>query len=126
MVNLKRRRVYLKEDNNKNYAADTDSSNATPSELVNQTKREHSDADSVTIPGQEIDGNTQTQVSTVNIDNTPQSLNNAQKMARTFQQQGQDVNFKVNLHNGYKPQGTPIVEGVTFTKRELSNFLRSI
>jgi hypothetical protein len=126
MVNLKRRRVYLKEDNNKNYAADTDSSNATPSELVNQTKREHSDADSVTIPGQEIDGNTQTQVSTVNIDNTPQSLNNAQKMARTFQQQGQDVNFKVNLHNEYKPQGTPIVEGVTFTKRELSNFLRSI
>jgi hypothetical protein len=126
MVNYRRRNIGIKEDNERNYAADTSSSNATPSELVNQTKKQHSDADSVTIPSQEIDGNTQTQVSTVNIDNTPQSLNNAQKMARTFQQQGQDVNFKVNLHNGYKPQGTPIIEGITFTKRELSNFLRSI
>ena len=50
---------------------------------------------------------------------------NAQKMARTFQSQGQDVNFKIKLHNSVQRQGK-LVEGVTFTKGELTEFLRSL
>ena len=117
--------IMLLEDEERNYAASTDSTNASPSEIVNQTKREHSDADAVTIPGKEIDGSSSTQVSTVNVDNTPQGLQNAQRMARTFQSQGQDVNFKVNLNNGLKREGK-LVEGVTFTKKELGKFLKSL
>lgn len=120
-----KRDLVLKEDNERNYAASTDSANATPSELVNKTKQEHSDADAVTIPGKEMDGNSGTQVATVNVNNTPQDLQNAQKMARTLQSQGQDVNFKVNLNNSYSREGN-IMENVTFTKKELSNFLKSI
>ena len=77
------------------------------------------------IPGKEIDGNTSTQVSTMEINDDPQSLANAQKMARTFQSQGQDVNFKIKLHNSVQRQGK-LVEGVTFTKGELTEFLRSL
>jgi hypothetical protein len=117
--------IVLKEDNDRNYAASTDASNATPSELVNKTKQEHSDADAVTIPGKEMDGNTSTQVATVNVQNTPQDLQNAQKMARTFQAQGQDVNFKVNLKNSVQREGN-LVESVTFTKGELGKFLKTI
>lgn len=117
--------IRLKEDTDRNYAVTTDCSNASPSELINKTKAEHSDADSVTIPGKEMDGDSNTQVATVNINNTSQDLQNAQKMAKTFQSQGQDVNFKVNLHNSVQREGN-LVECVTFTKKELSNFLKSI
>lgn len=120
-----KKNLILKEDNERNYAASTDAANASPSELVNKTKQEHSDADAVTIPGKEMDGNTSTQVSTVNVNNTPQDLQNAQKMAKVFQSQGQDVNFKVNLHNGYEREGS-LVEGVTFTKKELVNFFNNL
>jgi hypothetical protein len=117
--------IVLKEDNERNYAASTDSVNASPSEIVNQTKAEHGDADAVTIPGKEMDANASTQVATVDVNNTPQSLNNAQKMAKAFQSQGQDVNFKVKLNNSVERNGD-IVEGVTFTKKELSEFLRRL
>jgi hypothetical protein len=46
-------------------------------------------------------------------------------MARTFQSQGQDVNFKVNLNNSKEVRGD-IVEGITFTKKELDRFIRNI
>lgn len=120
-----KKNLILKEDEERNYAASTDSFNATPSELVNKTKQEHSDADAVTIPGKEIDGDSNSQVATVNVNNTPSDLRNAQKMAKTFQSQGQDVNFKVNLHNSFKREGS-LVEGVTFTKRELVSFLKTL
>ena len=118
-------RSMLREDAEKNYAASTDGTNSSASDIVNKTKQEHSDADSVTIPGKEIDGSSSTQVATMNVNNTPQELQNAQKMARTLQSQGQDVNFKVNLRNSYERNGN-IVEGVTFTKNELREFLREI
>ena len=120
-----KRDIVLKEDNEKNYAATTDCANASPSELVTKTKEEHSDADAVTIPGKEMDGNNNTQVATVDVQNTPQDLQNAQKMARTFQSQGQDVNFKVNLNNSVEREGN-LVESVTFTKKELCNFLKTL
>lgn len=117
--------IVLKEDNERNYAASTDASNDTASEIVNKTKQEHSDADAVTIPGKEIDGSSSTQVATVNVQNTPQDLQNAQKIARTLQSQGQDVNFKVNLNNSVKKDGK-LIESVTFTKEELGKFLKTI
>ena len=120
-----KRDLVLKEEEEKNYAASTTSSTSSPSEIVNKTKQEHSDAEAVTVSGKEMDGNSSTQVSTVNVNNTPQDLQNAQKMARTLQAQGQDVNFKVNLRNSYERKGS-LVEGVTFTKKELGNFLKSI
>ena len=120
-----KRQLMLREDAEKNYAASTDGTNSSASDIVNKTKQEHSDADSVTIPGKEIDGSSSTQVATMNVNNTPQELQNAQKMARTLQSQGQDVNFKVNLRNSYERNGN-IVEGVTFTKNELREFLREI
>ena len=115
-----KKNISLKEDTEKNYAANTTSSNATASEIVNKTKQEHSDADAVTIPGKEIDGSTNSQVTTVDVNNNPQELQKAQKIAQTMQSQGQDVEFKVNLKNE-----SVIRESVTFTKRELSKFLRS-
>ena len=117
--------IVLKEDNERNYAASTDASNDTASEIVNKTKQEHSDADAVTIPGKEIDGSSSTQVATVNVQNTPQDLQNAQKIARTLQSQGQDVNFKVNLNNSVKKDGK-LIESITFTKEELGKFLKTI
>lgn len=121
-----KRDIVLKEDNERNYAASTDLANASPSELVNKTRQEHSDADAVTIPGKEMDANASTQVSTVSVNNTPQDLQNAQRMAKVLQSQGQDVNFKVNLNNSTERKGNIVSEGITFTKRELSKFLRSI
>ena len=120
-----KRDLVLKEDNERDYAASTASSNASPSEIVNKTKSEHSDADSVTIPGNEMDGNGSTQTTTVDVHNTPQDLQNAQKIARTLKSQGQDVNFKVNLNNSMEREGS-LVESVTFTKGELVSFLKSI
>lgn len=119
-----KKNISLKEDQERNYAASTDSANATPTELVTKTKQEHSDADAVTIPGKEIDGNSNTQTATVDVQNTPSALQNAQKMARTFQSQGQDVNFKVKLNNSREVKGE-IVEGINFTKAELTEFLLS-
>lgn len=107
--------IVLKEDTEKNYAASTKSSNASPSEIVNKTKQEHSDADAVTIPGKELDGSASTQVTTIDVNNTPQDLQKAQKIARTLDGQGEDVEFKVNLG-----------ESVTFSKKELSKYLRSL
>lgn len=117
--------IMLKEDQERNYAASTDAVNASPSEIVNKTKSEHSDADAVTVTAKEMDGNSNTQTTTVDVNNTPQDLHNAQKMAKTFQSQGIDANFKVNLNNSVERFGN-LVEGITFTKGELSDFLRSI
>ena len=112
--------IKLREDVEKNYAASTNSNNATASEIVNKTKSEHSDADAVTIPGKEIDGSANTQVTTIDVNNNPTDLQNAQRIARTLQSQGQDVNFKVNLKEGN------IVESITFSKKELSRFLETL
>lgn len=116
----------LREDVDKNYAASTNSVNASPSELVNKTKSEHSDADSVTITGNEIDGDSSTQTTTVDINNTPSDLQNAKKIARSLKTQGIDANFKVNLNNSKKFEGNIISEGITFTKEELTKFLKSL
>lgn len=118
--------LVLKEEAEKNYAASTTSTTSSPSELVSKAKSEHSDADAVTIDGSEIDGNSSTQTATIEVNDTPQELQNAQKMARTLHSQGQDANFKVNLHNSKKIEGNRLTEGVTFSKIELSKFLKKI
>ena len=127
MKKIPKKNLLLKEDSatEKTYAASTDGQNSTPQEIKAKTQQQHPDATAVEVPGKEIDGNTSTQVSTMEINDDPQSLANAQKMARTFQSQGQDVNFKIKLHNSVQRQGK-LVEGVTFTKGELTEFLRSL
>ena len=72
-----------------------------------------------------MDGNSNTQTTTVDVNNTPQDLQNAQKMAKSFQSQGIDANFKVNLNNSFERSGN-LVEGVTFTKEELSKFIKTL
>ena len=121
-----KRDLVLKEDVERNYAASTDEVNSSPSELVNKTKQEHSDADSVTVTGDEIDGDTSTQTTTVEVNNTPSDLQKAQKMARTLKSQGINTNFKVNLNNSKNIEGDVIGECITFTKGELSKFLKNI
>ena len=121
-----KRDLVLKEDVERNYAASTDKVNSSPSELVNKTKQEHSDADSVTVTGDEIDGDTSTQTTTVEVNNTPSDLQKAQKMARTLKSQGINTNFKVNLNNSKNIEGDVIGECITFTKGELSKFLKNI
>ena len=121
-----KRDLVLKEDVERNYAASTDEVNSSPSELVNKTKQEHSDADSVTVTGDEIDGDTSTQTTTVEVNNTPSDLQKAQKMARTLKSQGINTNFKVNLNNSKNIEGDVIWECITFTKGELSKFLKNI
>jgi hypothetical protein len=120
-----KRNLKLKEDVERNYAASTDSVNSTPSQIVNDTKAKHSDATAVTIDGNEMDGNASTQTATVEVGNTPNELNNAQRMARTLSNQGINTNFKVNLNNSKEVSGE-LVESVTFCKGELSKFLRSL
>jgi hypothetical protein len=121
----KKKNIMLKEEEDRNYAASTDHVNATPSEIVNDTKAKHSDANSVTIPSEEIDGNTGSQTATVEVDDTQAGLNTAQKMARDLSGKNMPVNFKVNLNNSKKVDGS-LVESVTFTKGELSKFLKSL
>ena len=127
MKKILKKNLVLKEDSatEKTYAASTDGVNATPQDVKAKTQQQHPDATAVEVSAKEIDGNTQTQVSTMEVNDDPQSLANAQKMARTFQSQGQDVNFKIRLHNSVQRQGS-LVEGVTFTKGELTEFLRSL
>ena len=96
-------------------AAATDGTNDTPQKIVNDTMSKNPSAGSVVINGNEIDGNTSSQTSTVEIGNDPASLQNAQKMAQQFGRMGQDVQFKVNVH-----------EGVSFTKKELCEWLKTI
>jgi len=120
-----KRSILLREEEDRNYAASTDHANATPSQIVSDTKAKHSDATAVTVDSNEIDGNTSTQTTTVEVDNTPEGLNNAQKMARTLKGQNIDANFKVNLNNSRKIEGS-LVESVTFSKGELSKFLQTI
>lgn len=102
-------------------AASTDGTNDTPQKIVNDTKTKNPNAGSIVIPGKEMDGNTSTQTKTVEVGDNPTSLKDAQKMASEFQ----DIQFKVNLHNG-KTYNKPIVEGVQFTKKELNEWLKSL
>ena len=117
--------VRLKEEVEKNYAGDTSGVNSSPSDIVNKTKSEHPDATAVTVPGNEIDGNGSTQTPTIETDNTPQGLQNAQRLTRASSQQGVNPNVKINLNNGVEYDGEPLTE-IKFTKRELAKYLLSL
>lgn len=111
----------LKEDNDRNYAADISGKNDTASQIINKTKQEHSDADSVTIPSNEVDGNSSTQTSTIEITNNgSQTDNEIRKMANALKAQGLTANFKVNLNNESKEDrvATLLENSVSFSKRE--------
>lgn len=125
---FKKKNIMLKEDagNEKNYAADTSGANSTPSEIVAKTKAEHPDATSVTVPGNEIDGDTSTQTQTVKTGTDPNSLANATKLAKTAKAQGQNVNFEFSTKQESVEKGGLVIESVTFTKKELRDFLQSL
>ena len=101
--------LMLKEDlatttTNPAVAADTTGTNDSAQKIVNNTKAKNPTAGSVIIPSTEIDGNSGTQMNTMEVNNDPTSLQNAQKMAQQFGRMGQDVQFKVNLKNELRNQ----------------------
>lgn len=106
-------------------AASTDGTNDTPQKIVNDTKTKNPNAGSIVIPGKEMDGNTSTQTSTMEVNNDPTSLHNAQRLAQQANRMGQDIQFKVNVGES-KRNREPITEGVQFTKKELNEWLKSL
>ncbi len=121
--------LLLKEDlatttTNPAVAADTTGTNDSAQKIVNNTKAKNPMAGSVIIPSTEIDGNSGTQMNTMEVNNDPTSLQNAQKMAQQFGRMGQDVQFKVNLKNESQEVKKPIVEGIQFTKKEITEWFR--
>lgn len=121
MKQYKKPMVRLKEDNDRNYAADISGKNDTASQIINKTKQEHSDADSVTIPSNEVDGNSSTQTSTIEVTNNgSQTDNEIRKMANALKSQGLNANFKVNLNNESKEHRVAnlLENSVSFSKRE--------
>lgn len=124
-ITFRKGMLKLREDVERNYAADTSAATSSPSQIVQNTKSKHSDADSVTIPSSEMDNNSSTSTATVEVNNDSASLQNAQKIARDMKAHGQDANFKVRLNNSFERKGR-VVENVTFSKKELIEFLRSI
>lgn len=121
--------LMLKEDlatttTNPTVAADTTGTNDSAQKIVNNTKAKNPTAGSVIIPSTEIDGNSGTQMNTMEVNNDPTSLQNAQKMAQQFGRMGQDVQFKVNLKNESQGVKKPIVEGIQFTKKEITEWFR--
>lgn len=105
-------------------AADTTGRNDSAQKIVNDTKAQNPNAGAVVIPSHEIDGNTSTQTSTMEVNNDPVSLQNAQKMAQQFGRMGQDVQFKVNLRNESRDTYLPLTEGIHFSKKELNEWFK--
>jgi len=106
--------IMLKEDQERNYAASTDGADKTASQAVTDTLNKNPDATKVTVPADEINGS-QDSTTTVQVPANTDGYTTAQNMARKLGSDASKTNFEFTIK-----------EGITFTKGELSDFLRSI
>lgn len=106
--------IMLKEDQERNYAASTEGSDKTPSQAVTDTVAKNPDATKVTVPADEINGS-QDSTTTIQVPATTNGYTQAGNIARKLGSEASSTNFEFTVK-----------ESVTFTKGELSDFLRSI
>lgn len=116
--------LMLKEGTERNYAADTEGSrDKTASQTVRDTVNKNPDATKVTVPADEINGGSDS-TTKVQLPGTPDGYRTAQNLATKLGPDTKSTNFEFTIES--KKEDLRLVEGVTFTKKELSNFLRSI
>lgn len=107
--------LILKERQEINVAANTEGSREkTASQTVTDTIAKTPNATKVTVPADEINGNSSDSTTTVQVDANPNGYKKAEQMARKLGSDASNTNFEF------------VREGVTFTKKELSDFLMSL
>ena len=128
-----KKHILIKEDTDeRDYAADVNSSNSdgNASSIVSQTKSEHPDADSVTIPSSSLNGDSSTQPETVEMNkNNPNLNSDARVIAQSLKSRGINANFKINTESRAvsKDKMTNIYENsIPFSGKEFKLFLKKI
>ena len=104
--------LVLREGQELNVAADTEGArDKTASKTVTDTIAKTPNATKVTVPADEINGNSSDSTTTVQVDANPNGYKKAEQIARKLGSDASTTNFEF------------VREGVTFTKKELSDFL---
>ena len=122
-----KKQLVLKEEKNQLVNSEVPGQNVKTA--LNNGKKENPEADKYTIPATVVDGKN---TSETEIETSEENLDGITGMVRNMpQQQAYKTNIvvrngnKPNVHDSFHRDGT-LVEGVTFTKKELSDFLMSL